>query len=79
MSWKTIFIEPVVLNEGGVMATLDDARKLLIGLPALHQATAHWIYAGEMLLQAAENTSDETIREARRQLVLALKAEGLLT
>jgi hypothetical protein len=70
--------KPVTLNDGRTVATLADARELMLTLPERHQRNAHWQYAGELLLKAADYGEKYAVMDARAQLTRALKAEGLL-
>jgi hypothetical protein len=76
MSWDSKFWRPITLKDGRTVATLSEARVLVLSLPAPHQANQHWQQAVEMLTLAAESKS--AIDEAQAQLLRALKAEGLI-
>jgi hypothetical protein len=66
----------VKLKDGRTIATLADARTLVLALPGLHQSNPYWQYAGEVLLRAS--TSKSAVDDALAQLLRALKAEGLV-
>jgi len=76
MGWQAKFWKPVKLKDGRTLATLADARTLVLALPDLHQRNAHWQYAGELLLRAS--TSKSAVDDAQAQLLRALKAEELI-
>lgn len=59
------------------MTTLEDARDLMLSLPALHRENAHWRYAAELLLKAADRQEKYAVMDARAQMTRALTAEGL--
>lgn len=70
--------KPVMLNDGRAVATLADARELMLALPERHQRNAYWQYAGELLLKAADRGEKYAVMDAWAQLTRALKAEGLI-
>ena len=74
MRWNSKMPKPVKLNDGRAISTLEDARDLMLSLPELHQRNAHWQYAGELLLKAADSGEKYAIMDARAQLTRALKA-----
>jgi hypothetical protein len=76
MPWSRKFAKPIALKDGRTIATLGEARALILSLPDLHQTTLHWQHAAKMISRAAEAKCG--IDEGRMQMVLALKAEGLL-
>jgi hypothetical protein len=66
-SWTKQFRKPIVLRDGREIATLADARDLLLLQPKRHQDQPHLQYAVELLVD-----------DAAAQLSRALTAEGLL-
>ena len=54
MTWRAALPSPIALNDGRTIATLSDARDLMLGLPELHTRNPHWQYAAELLLKAAK-------------------------
>ena len=60
-----------------MITTLREAGELILGLPDLHRANGHWDGAMELLMAAAEDPSAEALDRATRQLLIALRAEGL--
>jgi hypothetical protein len=77
VSWESAFSEPIVLQDGTIVATIDDARAFLIALPERYRKSPHWPHVRE-LLGAAESEPSARIAVLHRQLILALKAEGLI-
>jgi hypothetical protein len=76
MPWSRPLSQPIVLKDGRVIATLNDARVVMRSLPATSQGRDVWLYAGGLMLEAA--TSNVPIGEAAAQLRRALRADGLL-
>jgi hypothetical protein len=76
MPWSRPLSEPIVLKDGRVIATLNDARAVMRTLPAQTQNNDVWLYTGGLLLEAA--TSDGPMGETIANLRRALKAEGLI-
>jgi hypothetical protein len=76
MPWSRPLSEPIVLKDGRVIVTLNDARVVMRSLPARSQSSEVWVYALGLMLEAA--TSDSPIDETAAQLRRALKADGLL-
>jgi len=79
MPWTRKLKALIALDDGRRLVTLADARALMMGLSERHLANGHWLYAGELLLKAAEpDTTKVDLEAAERQLDVALKGEGLL-
>jgi hypothetical protein len=76
MGWEKKFWKPIKLKDRRTIATLADARALILALPPLHQRNPHWQYAGELLMRAS--TSKSAVDDALAQLLRALKAERLV-
>jgi hypothetical protein len=76
MPWSRKLPTPVALKDGRTLATLADARAIVQALPERRQRNEHWLYAGELLLEAATRQGPMKITVA--QLERALKAEGLI-
>jgi hypothetical protein len=76
MPWTRKFPEPIKLKDGRTIATLGQARAVMLALPARSQSSDVWLYAGGLMLEAA--TSNVPIGEAAAQLRRALRADGLL-
>jgi hypothetical protein len=78
MSWTRKFSEPIVLKDGRKIATLGQARELMLALPECHQLRPFWQYAAELLIDAAGRGDRASVDNAAAQLSRALSAEGLL-
>jgi hypothetical protein len=76
MPWFRELSEPIVLKDGRVIVTLNDARVIMRSLSASSQSRDVWLYAGGLMLEAA--TSNVPIGEAAAQLRRALRADDLL-
>jgi hypothetical protein len=76
MPWTRKFREPIALKDGRMIATLGQARAVMLALPDRHQVRPFWQYAAELLIEAAEHNG--SIDDAWAQLSRALAAEGLL-
>jgi hypothetical protein len=73
MPWTSKFQRPIVLKDGRKIATLADARDLLLALPEPHRRRPHVVYAAQMLIGAAERRG---VANARAQMSRALIVEG---
>jgi len=76
MGWQTKFWKPIKLKDGRTIATLADARMLIMELPPHHQNKPDWENAGELLPRASRSISLTDV--ALAQVLRALKAEGLV-
>ena len=76
MTWTRKLSAPIILKDGRAIATLSDAARLMITLPQLHADSPNWQYAGELLLEAANDK--KSVEDAEAQLKIALEAEGLI-
>jgi len=54
MPWARRLKPPITLNDGRTLVTLKDAADLLLSLPPGHQARPPWLYAAQLLKDAAE-------------------------
>jgi hypothetical protein len=52
MPWSRPLSEPIVLKDGRVIATLNDARVVMRSLPAANQSGDVWLYAGGLIPKA---------------------------
>jgi hypothetical protein len=77
MPWTRKLYEPIALNDGRKLVTLNDARALMLGLSERTQLRPTWQYAGELVLKAAEDNR-AGVKDAWAQLRRALIGEGLL-
>src|SRR5580698_9688528 len=58
MSWSRPLPEPIKLKDGRKIATLGQARAVMLALPERHQFRPFWQYAAELLIEAAEHNGD---------------------
>jgi hypothetical protein len=65
-----------MLRDGRSIATLGQARALMLNLPFRNQNRLHWQSADELLLAAAEHGGN--LDDAYQQVTRALAADGLL-
>ena len=59
-----------------MLLTLADARAILVSLPTTKQRDERWLYAGDLLKEAANGRG--AMGEAFAHLTRALRAEGLI-
>jgi hypothetical protein len=78
MPWTRKLPEPIKLKDGRKIATLGQARELMLALPERHQIRPFWQYAAELLIDAAERGDRASVDDAAAQISRALAAEGLL-
>ena len=79
MSWSRKLRKTLDLRDARRVATLGDARALLLRLPELHRRNPHWEYAEELMEVAARaRAKPGDVAAAERQIGAALRAEGLL-
>jgi hypothetical protein len=76
MPWTRKLASPITLKDGRTIATLNQARELMLELPVRHQVRPHWQFTAELLLEATEHNGN--IDDAWAQLSRALTVEGLL-
>jgi hypothetical protein len=76
MPWTSKIGTPIILRNGRTIITLRDAADLILTLSESHQARPYWVYAAELLIEAAEERSP--IADARNQMLRALQGEGLI-
>jgi hypothetical protein len=70
-------IEPT--GEPGVeLATLAGAARFIGLMKTWHQSRAHWDFAAELVLKAAQTRKDSDIEMATAQMERALQVEGWL-
>jgi hypothetical protein len=78
MPWTTRCRKLVVLKGGRRIATLAEARDILLALPEAHQVRPHVIFAAQLLVAAAEAVERRGVASAGMQMARALTVEGLL-
>jgi hypothetical protein len=76
MRWTRKLSEPITLKDGRTLATLGEAREMMLSLPPIHRRGEVWRYAAELLKVAAADRSYVPHPEAEAQLARALKIEG---
>jgi hypothetical protein len=52
MPWTEKLPIPIVLRDGRAIATLGEARIVMLELPVRHQVRPHWQYTADLLLEA---------------------------
>ena len=75
--WTPKLKAPIELDDGRRLVTAADARSLMIGLPEDHLHSSHWQAAGTLLMRAVTKKS-VSMDELQSQLLIAIRAEGLL-
>ena len=78
MPWTRKLAVPIKLKDGRTIATLWQARELMLALPERHQIRPFWQYAAELLINAAARPDRASVDDAAAQLSRALAAEGLI-
>jgi hypothetical protein len=76
MTWSRKLAKPIALKDGRTIATLGEAREMMLSLPPIHRRGAVWQYAGELLAEGADDM--DSLADAESQLERALRAEGLI-
>jgi hypothetical protein len=76
MPWTEAFWKPIKLKDGRAIATLAEARVLILSLPASRQELQLWLEAMDLLARASEfpNARDEALAA----MLVALRADGLI-
>jgi hypothetical protein len=74
VSWSTRFPDPIILPDGGKLATLQDAGEYITRLPKQTHDAPTWQNAMHVLIQAAEY--DGPIEFARIGMLQALFPKG---
>lgn len=75
MPWSTPFDEPIALQGGRKLRTLQQAADYIMNLPEDVQRQAHWQTAVENLINAAE-TGGGWLMFARIGMMRALNGDG---
>jgi hypothetical protein len=76
MPWSRPLSEPIILKDGCVIVTLNDARVVMRSLPATRQSSDVWLYASGLMLEAA--TSDGPIGPDPNVGLRAVRPQGRL-
>jgi hypothetical protein len=67
---------PSLLPGERAIATLSDARGLILNLPNTIKSRGHWLFAAGLLLRAGDSGSDSDIERATLQIERSLIADG---
>jgi hypothetical protein len=78
MPWSRKLATPITLKDGRTIATLSQARELMLSLPITHRRGDMWRYTAGLLNVAAGDNSYVPHIEAEAQFIRSLKIEGLL-
>jgi hypothetical protein len=78
MTWSRRFPKPLYLSDGRMIATLAEARAIMLALSRSDQTNPHWARAAELLMEAAYRGRQDSVADAGAELSLALKADGLI-
>jgi hypothetical protein len=76
MPWSRKLAEPIALKDGRTIATLGDAREMMLSIPPNHRQDAVWRYHAELLDEAAADRA--SVAEVEEMLLRGLRAAGLL-
>jgi hypothetical protein len=78
MPWTRQLVTPITLKDGRTIATLSQAREIMLSLPIDHRRGEMWRYTADLLGEAAADNSYMPNTEAEAQFMRSLEAEGLL-
>jgi hypothetical protein len=78
MPWSRQFSAPITLKDGRMIATLGQAREMMLSLSPVRRRCDVWRHAADLLNEAAADHSYVPHAEAEALFLRALKAEGLL-
>jgi hypothetical protein len=78
MPWSRKLATPITLKDGRTIATLSQAREMMLSLPMTHRRGEMWRYTAELLGEAAADNSYVPHTEAEAQFMRSLKTEGLI-
>jgi hypothetical protein len=76
MQWTRTLSQRIVLKEGSIIATLGEARELMLSVPP-DQRSAAWRFAIQWLTEAA--TENVALSDAEEVFIRALNAEGMIS
>jgi hypothetical protein len=68
--------KPIVLKDGRTVATLGEAREMMLSLPPIHRRSPVWRFAAEVLNEAAADRT--SVSDAEAKFARALQVEGLI-
>jgi hypothetical protein len=75
---QPITFKPIRLADGRLIASLAQARDFMKRLPENAVAQAHWKYARDLFLTAADRREKYATEDARAQMTRALKIGGFI-
>jgi hypothetical protein len=78
MPWSRKLATAITLKDGRTIATLSQAREIMLSLPIAHRRGEMWRYTADLLGEAASDNSYMPNTEAEAQFMRSLEAEGLL-
>lgn len=79
MPWSAKFANPIALNDGRQLMTLDDAAEFVMGIPDARLHKPFWAKAIDVLIEAStDEATSGAIAEAEVKLAIAFKLEGLI-
>jgi hypothetical protein len=78
MFWSRKLAIPIKLKDGRTIATLSQAREVMLSLPIAHRHGEMWRCTADLLSEAAAYNSYLPHTDAEAQFMRALKAEGLI-
>lgn len=70
--------KPIKLRDGRELRTLKDAGALALRLPEMIRHAPKWVYAVELLMEAARTGKKADIVEAWHQVCRAAKADNYM-
>jgi hypothetical protein len=76
MPWTRKFAEPITLKDGRTIATLGEAREMMLSVPPNHRQGAVWRYVAELLDEAAADRA--SVAEVEDMLLRGLTEAGLI-
>jgi hypothetical protein len=78
MPWSRKLATPITLKDGRAIATLSQARELMLSISIAHRRGDMWRNTASLLDEAAADNSYVPHIKAEAQLRLSLKIDGLL-
>jgi hypothetical protein len=78
MNWSKRFKKPIVLKDGRTIASLTQARDLIIHLPRTASRHRPWDDTVDAVYDAAHLRDGTSIELAHRYLEQSLKADGMI-
>lgn len=78
MTWSRKLPKPLYLNDGRTIATLAEARDVMLTLARDRHTNPYWRDAADLLMRAAYRGRQDPINDAGAQLSRVLRADGLI-